>query len=212
VNAERSAVGNRGEEAYRTEYEQWADMRDSAREATGGVLVESTTDTPEQVIAANMMQPVAERGQVVTVSHAVRPRASDGATDHENFTTERYIEECDGRELRQDKARFDRNCKEFRKTTPDFDVVTTNGGDVPIYESVRRTIVGLDNGPQVEHFLAAHPEVADSLLALKPLAAAAAVRAMARDLANQMVVPEGSSYEEYKDHTNARRARLRRGR
>jgi hypothetical protein len=188
------------------------DMRDSARDATGGILVESTTDSPAEVVSANMMQPVAERGQIVTVSHAVRPRASDGATDHENFTTERYIEECDGRELRQDKARFDRNRKEFCKTTPDFDVVTTNGGDVPIYESVRRTIVGLDNGPQVEHFLAAHPEVADSLLALKPLAAAAAVRAMARDLQNGVPLPDDATYSEYKSHTNERRTRLRRGR
>jgi hypothetical protein len=209
--SERYLEGNRGEERYRSEFEEWADMRDAATDATGGILIESTTDTPEQVIAANMLAPRQERTQTVTVAHAIRPRASDGVTDREHFTVEEFREECDGKELRQDKKRYQRNREEFRKNTPDFDAVSTNAGDVPIYESVRRTILKLDNGPQVEHFLGTRPEVADSLLALDPLAAAATVRFIARDLQSGMPLPDDATYSEYKSHTANRRARSRRG-
>lgn len=212
MTEEISVTGNRDAARYRNEFEEWADTRDSAREATGGILIESTTDTPEQVIAANMVPPVAERGRVVTVSHPVRPRESDGATEREYFTEERDVEEHDGYELRQDKARFAKNEKEFKKYTPDYDVVTTSGDDVPIYESVRRVILHLNNGPQVVHFLNKHPEVADQLMQVDPFAAAAAVRDMARDLANGMTLPDNATYEQYKAHMNERLARRRGGR
>ncbi len=48
------------------DFEQWRKMRDDAREAGGGILIESSTDDPKDIIDANLFQPRVLREQVVT--------------------------------------------------------------------------------------------------------------------------------------------------
>jgi hypothetical protein len=69
MTEERHITGNTDKERYHSEFEQWADARNAARSATGGLLVESTTDDPEAVLPANMFQPFVAKDQIVVVSH-----------------------------------------------------------------------------------------------------------------------------------------------
>ncbi len=202
---------SQNEQDYRSEFEQWADERDAARAATGGLLVESTTDDPEAVLAANVMQPLTEREQTVVVSHPVRPSQSSGATEWEHFTVENYGGPYDGAELRKDGARFLKNLEAFREATPGFDVATATAAELPMQESVRRAILKADNGPQIFHFLCLSPGVTTELSRMPPLEAAVAVRQMARDLQMGTVDPQGS-YQDWRNEMNRREAVRRRGR
>jgi hypothetical protein len=122
MTEERHVTGNTDEERYRNDFEQWADARDLAREATGGILIESTTDDPQAVLIANMMQPQVGRDQVVVTSYAVRPNSS-GETEGESFSVEHFGGIEDGEELRRDHAKFRKNLESFRAETPDFDAL-----------------------------------------------------------------------------------------
>jgi hypothetical protein len=211
MTEERHVTGNSGEERYKSDFEQWADARDAAREATGGILIESSTDAPEDALIANMMQPQVARDQVVVVSHLVRPDSS-GATESERFTVEHFGGIEDGEELRRDHAKFRKNLESFRAETPDFDALVASAGDLQIQDSVRRVIVKADNGPQVFHFLLSSPELVRSLAAMDALAAAASVRQISRDLENGQALPANAAYGDYANYMNQREVRRRGGR
>jgi hypothetical protein len=186
-------------------------MRDAAREATGGILIESTTDDPKDVIEANLFQPKVTYEQVVTLSHQVRPSEPGGPTEGEgDVSEERFTRWRDGAELRSDAARHQKNLAAARKSNPDFDLETRAGDELPLSEAARRAVLRSENSAQVYHFLSVIPAVANELATMHPHAQAVAIRVISHDLANGM--PPDSSYSAWRDARNQYTARRRQGR
>jgi hypothetical protein len=194
------------------DFEQWKAERDAAREATGGILIESTTDAPEDVITANLFQPHITYEQTVTVSHPVRPSEPGGPTDGEMFTEEHYGAARDGAELRSDTARFLKNLAAARKANPNFDRETEGAEDQLVSEAARRSILKCENSGEVYHFLALSPMLTASLAAMHPHRQAVFVRQISRDLAEGAALPPDSSYSQWATRRNQYIARRRHGR
>jgi hypothetical protein len=205
-------IMSQNEQDYRSEFDQWQDARDAARAATGGILIESTSDSSEANLEANMFQPMARREVVVTTAQPVRPDARTGATEFEHFVVEDHSSLIDGAELRANGARFAKNLGTFKEAHPNFELETANAGELPLEESTRRAILGVVNGPAVMHFLCQSPELAVELARLPPLAAAAAVRRMSADLQQMGTLDSQTSYQEWRSERNKRDARRRSGR
>jgi hypothetical protein len=196
-----------------SDFEEWQNMREAAREASGGILIESSTDDPKDIVTANMFQPRVVHEQTVTLSHAHRPSEPGGPTEpSERLTEERYGGVVDGAELRADQARFLRGLAEACEADPQFDREVQSGDSGLISEGVRRAILKAENSVQTYHFLCVSPEVTDELARMDPYLAAVAVRQISKDLQNGQALPQNASYSEWAAHRNRYAAQRGHGR
>jgi len=139
------------------------------------------------------LQPYGEVGLTVTVSQQGR-RTATGGTEHTEPVVENYSEVIPGEELREDLSIYNRKVEDFKKECADFDEKV--GQDIPIFLSVRNTILQMPNGPQIAHFLGSNPKLAVALSNLHPLDAARRVREMSADLARE-ILPSSDDYRSW---------------
>lgn len=186
-------------------HEAFLRERDAVREITGGLTIESTSDTPDQIAAA-LFAPTEVRGPVVTV--ATRSvQTSRGGLEHpdDEVALEDHRTAVPGQELTDDQRAFKARADEYALSYPDFGQVLNQGGEIPL--ACQRTILKLQNGPQVAHFLATTgTEVRAALCNLaaegKVLQAVARTRQIGADLERMNWNLEGD-YTQYRDSRNA---------
>jgi len=187
-----------------SEFEQWQRERDAIRAITGGVVLESTSDDPEQILAA-MFQAEDVRGPKLEIG-ARGIRTSRGGTEHQDpdeAGIEDYRQAVPGRELRADRAAFQRRADEYSETHRDFDAVLSQNIQIPV--AAERTLYQLANGPQVADFLGRSPEVARALCDLAQqgqiVEVVRRVREMGRDLERMGMNLDGS-YSDFRESRN----------
>lgn len=168
------------------------------------VKIVSTDSEFDQRVAE--LAPYVESRTVVTVSQPGH-RTASGETEHAEPAIEDYSEILPGRELEESAAAYNQRLEDFIADHPDFDGLVRNS-TVPIVQGVRDEILRAPNGPQIAHFLASYPEVAQGLLNMHPLEAARHVREdMGPDLARG-ILPIDGDYESWR---RARTPRVRQG-
>ena len=185
-------------------FEQWQRQRDAIRDITGGIVLESTSDDPEQIMAA-MFAPQDVAGPKVEIG-ARGIRTSRGGTEHQDpdeAGIEDYRQAVPGRELRADRAAFQRRADEYSETHRDFDAVLSQNIQIPV--AAERTLYQLANGPQVADFLGRSPEVARALCDLAQqgqiVEVVRRVREMGRDLERMGMNLDGS-YADFRSTRN----------
>jgi len=189
-------------EAELSEFEQYMQQREAARDVFGGVLIESTTDSLDDIAAAAFQPEIVQGPKVEIGTQGVRTKA--GGTERDDETgIEDYRQAVAGKELRADQQAFKRRADEFAQSHPGFDQALNQGGEIPL--GVQRTILRLPNGPAVAHFLAVSPEMRLALCDLagkgRVLEAVAMVQRLSKDLAFGGMNLNGT-YTEFRDGRN----------
>jgi hypothetical protein len=152
------------------------------------------------------LQPYVETGLTVSVSQPGQ-RTGDGGTEHSEPVVEDYSQVVPGRELEESATAYNQRLEDYKAAHADFDGLVGNS-TVPIVQGVRDEILRAPNGPQIVHFLASYPEVAQGLLNMHPLEAARHVREdMGPDL-QRGILPIDGDYESWR---RARNPRVRQG-
>src|SRR5215469_7859541 len=188
-------------EAELSEFEQWKRWRDELADIGGGLIVESTSDSPEQILAA-MFAPQDVRGPKVEIaSRGVRTKSGGVEHGDDDLAVEDYREVVDGREMRADKRAFEKRFTEYEEANPGF----TGALNGVIPEATRRVILQSSNGPAIAAFLSESREICRALCDLatsgKIVEVVARTREIGRDLDN-MGLNLGGSYSDFRESRN----------